>query len=48
MDSLFQGVETEGSMSRGADALADDLAGICIDDESRGPARHWFKGTARG
>jgi hypothetical protein len=33
MDSLFQGVENEAGMSRGADAPADDLAGICIDDE---------------
>jgi hypothetical protein len=34
MDRLFQGIEDEPRMRRGADAPADDLAGIGVDDES--------------
>lgn len=48
MHRLFQSIEHEPCMRRRADTPADDLAGVCVDDEGRGPARHWFKGTARG
>jgi hypothetical protein len=34
MHSLFQGVENEPRMRRGADAPAYDPAGIGVDDES--------------
>jgi hypothetical protein len=34
MDGLFQGVEHEPRLRRGADAPAHDFAGIGIDDES--------------
>jgi hypothetical protein len=34
MDRLFQGIQHETCMRRGADTPADDLAGIGIDDKS--------------
>ncbi|GEM_PF-6308543 len=34
MDSLFEGIENEPGMGRGADPPDDDFAGISIDDES--------------
>ena len=47
-DGLVQGIKDETGGHRSRDAPADDLAGEDVDNESRGPARHWFKGTARG
>jgi hypothetical protein len=34
MDSLFQGIEDEPGMRRGADAPADNLAGVSIETKA--------------